>query len=876
MKHTTAAGLTLLAVTLGVTATNRAVTSSAQFATPSNVHGAIRIPVTPVARDITPNAGAAIRSRPPAPHPRGVLPNGTASNGASYRPVHSPARLSTTMSDDALTAVVKSTCTNCHSDRRKQGNLSLESFDMATVSTESPEVAEKIIGKLRAGMMPPPGRKRPAGDTLDQLASSLERVMDARYASNPTPGSRAFQRLNRAEYERSIHDLLGLDIDASSWLPLDTKSANFDNIADAQMPSATLLDSYLDAASEISRLAVGDAKSGPTSQSYKVPRLASQLEPLEGAPRGTRGGVSVVHNFPADGEYTFAITLHAVPTGQLYGSAAPFDEQIEVSVNGARVALLDIDRGMSQADPDGMDITTVKIPVRAGPQRITATFLRTFEGPVNDVVAPIGHSIADTQIGAQSGVTILPHLQNFTVTGPFNATGVSDTPSRRMIFTCRPTTPAEARPCAERIIAQLGARAYRRPLDAADRDALMAFYDDGLEDGGFELGVRHALEAMLASPHFIFRIEEVPEGAKAGARVALDQEDLASRLSFFLWGAAPDSTLTSLARRGLLADTAMLVKQTRRMLADPRAEALATRFAAQWLRLQDIEKVHPDALQYPDFHGQLADAMRRETELFFYNLVRDNGSVLEMVNANYTYVNELLAKHYGMTGVVGSEFRKVLYPDNSRSGLLGHASVLTLTSHANRTSPVLRGKWVMEVLMGTPPPPPPPNVPDLEKVGEAKEGRMLTTRERMEAHRANASCNSCHQFIDPIGLALDNFDVTGRWRIRENGSPLDTRGDFYDGTAIASPHELQQVLLKRPTPLVRNFALNLMAYAVGRRMEYYDNPAIRRIEATAKTHDYRISDFIEGVVKSDAFRFKQIPVTQADSEVDAATTRSGR
>ncbi len=780
------------------------------------------------------------------------------------------------LSDDALTEVVQKNCASCHSDRRKQGNLSLEGFDMATVGTLSPEVAEKMIGKLNAGMMPPPGRKRPEGDTLQQLAGSLERIMDAKYAANPNPGTRAFQRLNRAEYERSIHDLLGLDIEAASWLPLDTKSANFDNIADAQTPSAMLLDSYMDAASQISRLAVGDAKAGPTSQAYKVPRLASQLEPLAGAPRGTRGGVSVVHNFPADGEYTFAITLHAVPTGQLYGSAAPFDERIEVSVNGDRVAMLDIDRGMSQADPNGMDLTTVRIPVRAGPQRITATFLRTFEGPVNDVIAAIGHTIADTQIGAQGAITILPHLQNFTVTGPFNPTGISDTPSRRLIFSCRPLTPAEARPCAESIVKRLATSAYRRPVNASDVAAIMPFYEDGMEQGGFELGVRTALEAILASPHFIFRIETVPENVKPGALVALDQLDLASRLSFFLWGAPPDSTLVSLARRGLLADTAMLVKQAKRMLADSRSEALATRFAAQWLRLSDIEKVHPDALQYPDFHGQLADNMHRETELFFWNLVRDNGSVLRLLDADYSYMNELLAKHYGIPNVVGSEFRKVQYPDRTRTGLLGHASVLTLTSHANRTSPVLRGKWVMEVLMGTPPPPPPPDVPDLEKVAEAKEGRMLTTRERMEAHRENPSCKSCHVFIDPIGLALDNFDVTGRWRIRENGSALDTRGDFYDGTPISTPAQLEAVLLKRPVPITRNFTLNLMAYAVGRRMEHTDQPAIRRIERMAQAKDYRIQEFIFGVVRSDAFRMKQLPPAQADAETEAANTHSGR
>ena len=776
----------------------------------------------------------------------------------------------------ALTDVVKKTCAGCHSEQRKLGNLSLATFDLGTIGSTSPETAEKMIGKLRLGMMPPPGRARPGGDTLMMLAETLERMMDARAVLNPNAGSRAFQRLNRSEYERSIRDILALDVKAERWLPLDTKSANFDNIADVQMPSATVLDAYLDAASDISRLAVGDPKASTGTTTYKIARLASQLDAVEGSPLGTRGGSSVTHTFPADGEYVFTVTLHAIPTGQLYGSAAPFDEKIEISVNGERAALLDIDRGMSQSDPNGMEIRTRPIRVRAGPQRVTATYLRTFEGPVNDNIAPIGHSIADTQIGSQAGVTILSHIQNFSITGPYNPTGVSETPSRRRIFSCRPTTTAEARPCAERIVTRLGSSAYRRPLSVTDVKSLMSFYDTGAKDGGFELGIRTALEATLASPHFIFRIEEMSAAAKPGSRVAVNSLDLASRLSFFLWGAPPDSQLTGLARRGLLSDTAVLVAQTRRMLRDPRSEALATRFAAQWLRLQDVEKVHPDALQYPDFREQLADDMRRETELFFYNLVRENRSLLELYTANYTYLNESLAQHYGISGVIGPEFRRVQYPDSTRTGLLGHASVLTLTSHANRTSPVLRGKWVMEVLMGSPPPPPPPNMPDLDKTGEHKEGRMLTTRERMESHRDNAACRSCHLFMDPIGLALDNFDVTGRWRIRENGASLDTRGDFYDGTKISSPMELQKALLKRPVPLVRAFTQNLMAYALGRRVEYYDNPAVRYIESSARANNYRMNDFIMGVVKSDAFRARRAPVAQADMEVSTPATGPGR
>jgi hypothetical protein len=796
---------------------------------------------------------------------------------ATMRPaVHPLVRSAPALDPVALNEVVKKNCAGCHSEQRKMGNLSLQSFDLATVGATSPIIAEKIIGKLRTGMMPPPGRPRPAGDTLLVLTETLERQMDTRYAASPNPGLRAFQRLNRAEYERSIKDLLGLEINAESWLPLDTKSANFDNIADVQTPSATVLDAYLDAASQISRLAVGDPKASATTSTYKIPRLANQMDIAPGAPRGTRGGSSVTHIFPADGEYVFTVTLHAIPTGQLYGSTAPFDEKIEMSVNGERVAVLDVDRGMSQADPNGMELRTKPIPVRAGPNRVTAAFIRTFEGPVNDNIQPIGNPIADTQIGSQAGITVQSHIQTFAVTGPFNATGVSETPSRQRIFSCRPTTESEARPCAEKIVNRLGMLAYRRPLNANDTKSLMSFYDRESKNGGFEIGVRSAVEAILASPHFYFRVEEIPATAKSGGRAPVNSLDLASRLSFFLWGAPPDSALLSLARRGVLADTAVLLAQTKRMLADPRSEALATRFAAQWLRLQDIEKVHPDALQYPDFNEQLAGDMRKETETFFFSLLRENKSLLDFYTADYTFVNQNLAKHYGIPGVTGPEFRKVKYADSNRVGVLGHASMLMLTSHANRTSPVLRGKWVMEVLMGSPPPPPPPDVPDLEKTGEHKEGRMLTTRERMEEHRANASCRSCHAFIDPIGLALDNFDVTGQWRMKENGMPLDTRGDYYDGTKISGPRELQQVLLKRPIPLVRTFTQNLMAYALGRRVEYYDNPAIRKIETAARANNYRMQDFVLGVVKSDQFRTRLVPVAQADVPAGNTTRGSSR
>jgi len=773
---------------------------------------------------------------------------------ASVSAHRSAAESKTSSADD--NEVVEEYCVRCHSDRRLRGNLSLESFD-ATRPELAPEVAEKMIVKLRAGMMPPPGVSRPAGDTLTVLVEALEERIDEAAARRPNPGGRTFQRLNQAEYARSVHDLLGLEIDASRLLPLDTKSANFDNIADVQLLSPTLLDAYLNAAATVSRLAVGDPEASPSSTTYTNPGYASQWERVEGAPYGTRGGISVTHNFIADGEYVFRMAFEHTTTGGFYGGVTA-GEQIEVSIDGERVALLDMDRWMSVADPNGVNMRTEPIFVRAGPHRVTAAFLKQSEGPVPDLLSPHDWSLADRQVGVSGyGITALAHLKDLVVAGPTDVKGVSETPSRRLVFSCRPTTPDEARPCASEIIERLAPKAFRRPLDDDDREALLGFYEMGADEGGFEIGVRTAIEAMLASPDFVFRMEEAPHDVEIGENYRIADVDLASRMSFFVWGLPPDDELLSLAAAGKLSEPSVLRAQVERMLADERSEALATRFAAQWLRLDDLDKVHPDRLLFPDFHQQLADDLRRETETFFAHLVHDDRSVFELFTADYSYMNERVARHYGIDGVVGERFRRVAYPGDKRRGILGHASVLTLTSHAGRTSPVLRGKWVMEVLMGTPPPPPPPNVPTLEETEEATDGRLLTTRERMEAHRANPTCNSCHRFIDPIGLALDSYDVTGRWRIRENGMPLDTRGELYDGTPVTSPAELNTALLARPIPLVRTFTQNLMAYALGRRVEYYDQPTVRAIVDRAERNGYRLSSFVVGIVESDAFQMQR-------------------
>ena len=765
-------------------------------------------------------------------------------------------------------ALIEQYCVRCHSDRRLRGNLSLEDYDPSAPHLQA-STTEKMIVKLRAGMMPPPGATRPAGDSLQALVQRLEARIDEAASAAPDPGGRTFQRLNRAEYARSIHDLLGLEIDAGAYLPLDTKSENFDNIADVQMLSPTLLDAYLGAAAEISRLAVGDMDAAPRDQTYSVSGYSSQIERVVGAPFGTRGGTSVVHNFPADGDYVFSIIFEHTTTGDGFAGMLARGEQVEVSIDGEPRALIDVDSWLSYSDPWRITMRTEALAVRAGPRRVTAAFLTTSEGPVDDLMSPHDWSIADRHTGMGGyGLTLLPHLRDLVVAGPYRVTGISDHSVRDRIFTCRPTTPGEEEPCARAIIADLAGTAYRRPLQARDLDGLMRFYEEGVAEGGFEVGVRTALQAILASPHFVFRFE----GASAGETsetYAISDHALASRLSFFLWGVPPDDRLREIAESGNLSDPDVLTEEIRRMLSDSRAEALGTRFAAQWLRLQDLDKVHPDTYWFPDFDQQLADAMRRETELFFTSLVREDRSVLDLFTADYTYLNERLARHYGIPGVLGDEFRRVEYGDADRQGLLGHGSVLTLTSHGDRTSPVLRGKWVMEVLMGTPPPPPPPGVPDLEETAGADNGRALSTRERMEAHRANPTCNSCHRFIDPIGLALDSYDVTGRYRIRENGAQIDTRGELYDGTPIDSPAALVEALMRRPAPLVRTFTQNLMAYGLGRRVEYFDQPTIRAIERDAAQDGYRMSAFVTGVVLSDAFLMQRS--TEAISETSGDT-----
>ena len=758
-------------------------------------------------------------------------------------------------------AVVEQSCVGCHNDRAKAGGLTLQGFQVAKAGDDL-DVTEKMIRKVRAGQMPPAGGRRPAEAALDGLVASLEAAADARAAQVASPGRRSFQRLNRAEYAQSVRDLLGLEVNAGDYLPLDTKMANFDNIADAQLLSPTVMQSYLTAAAEISRLAVGDRTATAREVSFLIPRTASQRDRVDGAPFGTRGGLSVSHTFPADGQYRFRVSFYHEPTGALYGNGraalhtAEAPEQVEISIDGERVALLDVDRWMNSSDPDGVNLRSEPVAITAGPHRVTAAFVARFEGPVQDLITPLEWSIASTSIADAYGFTTLPHLRDMAITGPFEPTGVSETPSRRKIFTCQPASPAQQVQCAQRIITGLASQAFRRSASERDVNALMALYRKGAADGGFDEGIRMALEGVLASPRFVFRFEERPTTARAGQAYAVSDVDLASRLSFFLWAAAPDAELLRLAEAGRLSRPAELEAQVRRMLADPRADVLAERFASQWLRLQDLDKIHPDVRFYPDADEQLKASMRRETETFFRHIVRTGSPVTELFTADYTFVDERLARHYRIPGIVGPEMRRVRYPDQRRRGILGHASILTLTSEAERTSPVLRGKWVMEVLLGTPPPAPPPNVPTLDATPDAEGGRLRTVRERMEEHRKNPACMSCHRMIDPIGLALENFDVTGAWRIKDNGMPVDPASALYDGTPLASANDLQQALMKRSDVLVRNFTENLATYALGRRITASDMPLVRSIVRGAAAKQHTFAAFVTGIVTSPAFRMK--------------------
>ncbi|MCU1264395.1 MAG: hypothetical protein JWM21_713 [Acidobacteria bacterium] len=761
-------------------------------------------------------------------------------------------------------------CTSCHNDQVKAGGMTLSQLNLAQIDQHA-ELAEKMIRKLRSGLMPPPGMPHPNVAAAKAFASELERGIDEAAAAQPNPGSPALHRLNRTEYANSIRDLLDVRIDVSALLPPDNMSHGFDNMSDVLTVSPALMEAYIRAAGKISRQAVGDPSTPSITSTYSIPRVVSQARHLEGTPFGTRGGIGVAHDFPADGDYVFKLCFYHHPVGPLFGINQGKGQQVEIAVNMERKALLDIDPMIT---PEG--IKTPPIKIKAGPQQISASFVEKFDGPIEDEFRLVEQTLVDLTVGAVPGTTTLAHLRELSITGPTQVSGVSDTPSRRKIFTCRPRSRADEVPCASKIVAALARRAYRRPVTHGDIAALLGFYETGRNEGNFDSGIRTALQAILSSPEFVFRFERNPSAGGSGKNYRITDLELASRLSYFLWSSAPDDRLIAIASQGKLKDPAVLEREVRRMLADQRSQTLATNFAAQWLNLQNLENANPDLLLYPNYDKTLAQSMRRETELLFESVMREDRSVFDLLTADYTYVDERLAHHYSIPNVMGSRFRRVAVTDENRKGLLGQAGILMLTSLTNRTSPVKRGKYVMEVLLGTPPPPPPPNVPALPENSEARTGHIakpLSVRERMEQHRKNPACAGCHRLMDPIGLALENFDAVGVWRTNDSGFRIDPSGQMLDGTRLDGPASLRQALLARGDEFLVAFTEKLLAYGLGRILDYRDMPVVRSLNRKAAVDNYRFSSFVLGIVGSAPFQMRRAEETQPKRTDVAAAER---
>ncbi len=753
-------------------------------------------------------------------------------------------------------ALVDQYCAYCHNDTTRSGGFSWAEVDLAHPERSAARV-EEVIRKLRVGLMPPASAGRPEPAVLKDFAAALEVRVDEAAAQNPFTRPPDLHRLNRTEYRNSIRDLLGLAVDVSAMLPPDARTNGFDNMADALTVTPALMNAYLRAAGKISRLAVGDPEASAAQVYYKVPKVVNQMRRVEGAPFGTRGGISVLHNFLADGDYSFKLELYYYYTGAQIGSKLPTplqDQQLEVSVDGERVAVFTIDPDASETDNV---LISESVHIKAGQRRLAAAFVSKHDGPIEDQYQLYEHTLLDVSIANQSGMTALPHLQTIAVTGPMNPTGVSETDSRRRIFTCRPAARSEEEECAEQIISRLAGQAFRRPPTPEDLEGLMIHYQDGYVDGGFEAGVRVALQGILSKPEFVFRFEQVPDGAAPGANYPISDLELASRLSYFLWSSLPDDELVKIAAEGRLRDPATMEQQVKRMLADPRSEALATSFAGQWLGLQGIRDVLPEPGIFPNYTRNLGESMRREVELLFDSILREDRSPVELLEADYTFVDEVLAKHYGIPNVVGSRFKRVQLSDPNRFGLIGKAGLLTMTSLANRTSPVARGKYVLEVLLGTPPPSPPPVVPPLAEAVDNQ--KVLRVRDRMEQHRASPACSGCHQIMDPIGLALENFDAVGVWRTKDSGIPIDPSGRMFDGMDLDGPAGVRQALLDRTDSFLRGFTESLLAYGLGRVTDHRDMPTVRRIMQEADANDNRSASFVLGIVKSAPFQMSRLP-----------------
>ena len=755
-------------------------------------------------------------------------------------------------------AVIDRYCVTCHNERTRAAGLMLDVTDIEHPS-QNPAVWEKVVRKLRTGMMPPDRRPRPDAATYTSVVSYLETALDQASAAAPNPGWPAeVHRLNRAEYVNAIRDLLGLEVDGRALLPADDSGYGFDNIGDVLTVSPGLMSRYMSAAAKISRRAAGDPTLGPGTTMYKTsPLLLQEGRMSEDLPFGSRGGLVARHHFPLDGEYLFKISLERPLNQPVSGKG----HKLEFRMDHELVELFDLDENRAGTGAGVGGFLEVRAPVKAGTRLVSASFIGSLDRSIPYDGRPPNPPVASFQY---SRVPINPIVFSIQIIGPFDGRvpeDSADAVSRRKIFGCRPETPADETPCAREILRNLTRRAFRRPVTDADVDPLLALYAAGHEVGGFEAGVTWALEALLVSPDFLFRVERHPANVETGTPYRVSDLDLASRLSFFLWSSIPDDALLDLAEAGRLSDPAVLDQQVRRLLNDPRASALTENFAGQWLYLRNLRVAAPNGVLFPTFDDNLREALRRETELFFESQLRDDRSVVELLTADYTFLNDRLARHYAIPGVYGSHYRRVSYPDDRRAGLLGHGSVLLVTSHPNRTSPVVRGKWVLENLLGAPPPPPPPDIPALSENDEG--GEPTTVRERMEQHRANPTCAACHAKMDPLGFALENFDAIGRWRSvdREADAPIDPSGTMPDGTPFATPAEFRSALLTEPwrTAFVSTVTERLLTYAIGRGLEYYDAAAVREIMREAESSDFRWSSIVGGIVKSIPFQMRRMP-----------------
>jgi hypothetical protein len=738
-------------------------------------------------------------------------------------------------------------CYGCHNSSAKMGDFALD----PNGGDSHWQSWEKVVKKLRLRAMPPPGMPRPDEATYTKVLSSLESSLDARAKADPNPGRTAtFRRLNRTEYQNVIRDLLHLEVDVSDLLPADESSYGFDNVTVGNL-SPTLMERYLAAARKISRLAIGTPPSAPDGTTFTLPPDLTQEQHFKDLPIGTRGGLARRFTFPADAEYEMQIRLARDRNEHVEGLREP--HQVDLLLDGQRIKSFEV-----QPPPKGQDHSLVdqhlrlRIPVKAGPHVVAVTFPGTPFALIERERQPY-----QAHFNMDRHPRIRPAVYSLTVNGPFKVDGPGDTPSRQRLLICTPTAVGEEKACAEQIFSTLMRRAWRRPVAKSELQVPMRFYWQARETGNFEQGIEMGLSAVLVSPEFLFRIERDPAGLPAGQPYRVDEVALASRLSFFLWSSIPDDQLLNLAISGTLRDPAVLQQQTERMLADPRARTLVTNFAEQWLHLRNLDSAHPDMRLFADFDDNLRQAFRTETHMLFESILAEDRSVLDLIHPHYTFVNERLAKHYGLPNVYGSRFRRISLPEGSvRGGLLRHGSVLTVSSYATRTSPVIRGKWVLDNLLGAPPPPPPPSVPAL-KEERHQGGKFLTMRQRLAEHRDNPACASCHNAMDPIGFALENFDAVGRWRTRDGDLPVDSAGGFPDGAKFDGVAGLEQALLNRPDVFATTVTEKLLTYALGRGIEFYDAPAVRQVVREAKASNYKLTAIVAGIVRSTPFQMRR-------------------